>query len=136
MCRLMGMGCRLRCERTRSCQAGRTQERHRFRGCRAVSARVHAMEAAGLSDDAISLEEDEDLALETAKIIVCGDTAKLRQLGVDLEFLELATSGFALSRWVPRFWGVWQHEQNTSAGSAGTSDVASTRCTQFTRPRR
>ena len=55
---------------------------------------------------------DEDMAIEEAKTIVSGDTAKLRQLGVDLEFPEVATSGLALSRWVPRFWGAWQHAQN------------------------
>ena len=44
------------------------------------------MEAAGLSDDAFALEEEEDLAIEAAKTIVSRGTAKLRQLGVDLEF--------------------------------------------------
>ena len=42
------------------------------------------MEAAGLGDDSTSLKEDEDLAIETAKVTVHRDTEKLRQLGVDL----------------------------------------------------
>ena len=60
------------------------------------------MEVAGLSDDAFAQEKDEDLAAEAAKSIVSGDAAKLRQLGVDVQFPEMATSGLALSRWVPR----------------------------------
>ena len=93
-------------------QAGRTRQRDRSCDCRAVCARVHAMQAASLSDAALAPEEDEDLAIEAAKTIVSGDAAKLRQLGVDLEFPEVATPGLALSRWVPRFWGAWQYEQN------------------------
>ena len=92
-------------------QAGRTRERDRFRDCRAVSARGHAIEAASLSIDDVSQEEDEDLADEAANTIVRGDTAGLRQLGVTIEFPEVATLGLAVSRWVPRFWGAWQHEQ-------------------------
>ena len=41
-------------------QAGRTRERDRFRDCRAVTARVHAMEAAGLGE-VFGQEEDEML---------------------------------------------------------------------------
>ena len=90
-------------------QAGRTRERDRFRDCRAVSARVHAMEAAGQGVDGFSLEEDEDLAIEAARAIVSGDAAKLRQLGVDLEF--------------------------PGTGGTGTGDVAPACCAQLTRPR-
>ena len=93
-------------------QAARTREPDHFRDCRAVSTRVRAMEAAGPSDDAFALEEDEDLAIEAAKTIVSKDTAKLLQIGFDFEIPEVATSGLALPRWVPWFWGAWQHEQN------------------------
>ena len=86
------------------CQAGRTRERDRFRDCRAVSARVHAMEAAGLDDDFTSLEEGEDLAIEAAKVIV------LRQLGVDFHFPEVASCGLFFSRWVHRFRRAWRHQ--------------------------
>ena len=93
-------------------QAGRMCERDCFRDCRATSARAHAMQSAGLSDDVVSPEEEEDFGYEAARTIASGDTAKLQQLGVDLEFPEVATSGLALSSWVPRFWEAWQHSQN------------------------
>ena len=76
-------------------QAGRTGKRERFRDCRAVSARVHAMEAAGLGDEAFGQEEeDEDFAMDAAKSIAS------------------FPSGLSLSRWMPRFWGAWQYDQN------------------------
>ena len=40
------------------------------------------MEAAGLNGDVVPLEEDEDLAYETARTIANGVTAKLRQLAL------------------------------------------------------
>ena len=112
------------------CQAGRTRQRDRFFYCRCVSARVHAMEAAAWYFT--SLEEVEDLAIEAVKIILHRDTEKPRQLGVDLDIPEVATSGLLLSQWVPRFWRAWRHEQkHTSAGSACTVDVTSASRTQF-----
>ena len=44
------------------------------RDCQAVSARVRAMDAPGLSDDVFPPEEDEDLAIKAAKTILSGDT--------------------------------------------------------------
>ena len=69
------------------------------------------MESAGLSDDAFALEADEDLAVEAAKTIVSRDTAKLRQLGVGLEFPEVATSDLLCLGGCLASWGAWQHEQ-------------------------
>ena len=65
------------------------------------------MEAVGLGDDFTSLDEDEDLAIEAAKVIVHMDTEKLQLLGVDLDFPEVASP-----RWERRFSGAWRNDQN------------------------
>ena len=54
------------------------------------------MEGACLCEPSISPGLEEDLALETAKTIAHRDTAKLRQLEVDLGFPEVAPSGLGV----------------------------------------
>ena len=51
------------------------------------------MDGAGLDEEAFGQKEDEDPANEAAKIICSVDAAKIRQLGVDLDFPKLAKSG-------------------------------------------
>ena len=50
---------------------------------------------------------------------------------------EVATSGLALPRWVPRFLvTLAARPKHASDGSASTGDVTSACCTQFAQPRR
>ena len=54
-----------------------------------------------------------------------------------LSFPEVATSGLALSRWVPRFWGAWQYDQKIQVLEGPcTGDVTPVCCAQSTRPGR
>ena len=125
------MGCRPRCGRME--RSVRLDERDNETGSSTVDVSLHVSMRWRLllGDNFTSLEEVEDLAIEAVKIILHRDTEKPRQLGVDLDIPEVATSRLLVSRWVPRFWGAWRHEQkHTSAGSACTVDVTSASRTQ------
>ena len=78
------------------------------------------MEAADLGDDFTSLEEQEDLEIEAAKFM---DTEKLQQLGVDLDFPDVATP-FAVGDSI--FGRLATRPKHTSTRSACTGDVSST----------
>ena len=116
-------------------QAGRTRERDRFRDCRAVFERVHAMGDAGLVENSSSPEEDEDLAIDTAKVIAHRDTEKLRQLRVDHDFPEVATSTCPIAVGASIL-GAWRHDQNIHVLEAVSGGITSSFSTQFARPGR
>ena len=105
MRQLMETGCRPRCGH----RIKFARPDGRANGIVSVNAeqsypRVHAMDGASLVDEAFGQKEDEETTKETAKIICSGDAAKIRQLGVDLDFPKVTKSGLVLSRWMSRIW--------------------------------
>ena len=94
------------------------------------------LERAALSDDVVSPEEGEDLSQEAARTTASGDTAKLRQLGVDLEFQKNGDVGTcSIEVEASILVSLATRSKHTSVGGPRTGDVAPTCCAQLTRPR-